>query len=92
MDAALAASYEGKKQPSGTYFIDTVLANASKIHEGKEMSEVIRLMVDICGGYVADLPSDKDLANPEVGHLLKEISKGQKRSTGRKPDQNVPIG
>jgi 4-hydroxybutyryl-CoA dehydratase/vinylacetyl-CoA-Delta-isomerase len=75
---SLASSYEGKKQPSGTYFIDTVLANASKIHEGKEMAEAIRLMVDICGGYVADLPSDKDLANPEVGHFLKKYLKGKK--------------
>ena len=73
-----SASYEGKKQPSGTYFIDTVLANASKIHEGKEMAEAIRLMVDISGGYVADLPSDKDLDNPEVGHLLKKYLKGNK--------------
>lgn len=72
----LAASYEGKKQPSGTYYIDTVLANASKIHEGKEMSEAIRLMVDVSGGFVSDLPSDKDLENPEVGPLLKKYLKG----------------
>ena len=75
---SLAASYEGGKEPSGTYFIDTVLANASKIHEGKEMSEATRLMVDICGGYVADLPSERDLANPKVGHLLKKYLKGKK--------------
>lgn len=74
---SLAASYEGGKQPSGTYFIDTVLANASKIHEGKEMAESIRLMVDVCGGYVADLPSDKDLENSEVGHLIKKYMKGK---------------
>jgi 4-hydroxybutyryl-CoA dehydratase/vinylacetyl-CoA-Delta-isomerase len=72
----LASSYEGKKQPSGTYFIDTVLANASKIHEGRELSEAIRLMVDVCGGYVADLPSDKDFDNPEIGGLLKKYMKG----------------
>lgn len=72
----LASSYEGKKQPSGTYFIDTVLANASKIHEGRELSEAIRLMVDVCGGYVADLPSDKDFENPEIGALLKKYMKG----------------
>ncbi len=71
----LAASYEGKKQPSGTYYIDTVLANASKIHEGKELAEAIRLMVDICGGFVADLPSDKDFQNPEIGGLLKKYLK-----------------
>ena len=74
---SLAASYEGGKQPSGTFFIDTVLANASKIHEGKEMAEATRLMVDVCGGYVADLPSDKDLENSEIGHLIRKYMKGK---------------
>ena len=73
---SLAASYEGNKQPSGTYFIDTDLANASKIHEGKEMAEATRLMVDICGGFVADLPSDRDFENPEIGDLIKKYLKG----------------
>jgi 4-hydroxybutyryl-CoA dehydratase/vinylacetyl-CoA-Delta-isomerase len=72
----LASSYEGKKQPSGAYFIDTVLANASKIHEGKELAEAIRLMIDACGGFVADLPSDRDFNNPEIGGLLKKYLKG----------------
>ncbi|MFH0974187.1 MAG: 4-hydroxyphenylacetate 3-hydroxylase N-terminal domain-containing protein [Spirochaetota bacterium] len=72
----LASSYEGKKQPSGNYFIDTVLANASKIHEGKEMAEATRLMIDVCGGFVADMPSDRDFENPEVGELLKKYMKG----------------
>ncbi|MBM4306932.1 MAG: 4-hydroxybutyryl-CoA dehydratase [Deltaproteobacteria bacterium] len=73
---SLAASYEGKKEPSGTYFIDPVLANASKIHEGKEMAEATRLMIDIAGGFVADLPSDRDFENPEIGELLKKYLKG----------------
>ena len=72
----LASSYEGQKQPSGTYFIDTVLANASKIHEGKEMAEATRLMIDVCGGFVADMPSDKDINNPEISDLLKKYLKG----------------
>jgi 4-hydroxybutyryl-CoA dehydratase/vinylacetyl-CoA-Delta-isomerase len=78
----LAASYEGRKEPSGNYFIDTALANASKIHEGKEMAEAIRLMVDICGGFVSDLPSDRDLENPEIGPLIKKYLKGA---------QDVPV-
>jgi 4-hydroxybutyryl-CoA dehydratase/vinylacetyl-CoA-Delta-isomerase len=41
------------------------------------MAEATRLMVDICGGYVADLPSDKDLENPEVGNLIKKYLKGR---------------
>lgn len=72
----IASSYEGKKEPSGTYFIDTVLANASKMHEGKEMAEATRLMIDVCGGFVADLPSDRDFDNPEIGPLLKKYLKG----------------
>jgi 4-hydroxybutyryl-CoA dehydratase/vinylacetyl-CoA-Delta-isomerase len=79
---SLAASYEGQKQPSGTYFIDTVLANASKIHEGREMAEATRLMVDICGGYVADLPSDRDVENPDIGHLVRKYLKGK---------QDIPV-
>ncbi len=77
----IAASYEGKKQPSGNYFIDTVLANASKIHEGKEMAEATRLMVDIAGGYVADLPSDRDFENDEIGSLLKKYLRGAENTS-----------
>lgn len=73
---SLAASYEGRRTPSGTYFIDPVLANASKIHEGKEMAEATRLMIDIAGGFVADLPSDRDFDHPDVGPLLKKYLKG----------------
>ena len=72
----LAASYEGKEQASGAYFIDTVLANASKIHEGKEMAEATRLMIDVCGGFIADMPSDRDFDNPEIGALVKKYMKG----------------
>ncbi len=73
---SLASSYEGKREPSGTYFIDSVLANASKIHEGREMAEVGRILTDIAGGYVADLPSDKDFKIPQVGPLLEKYLKG----------------
>jgi 4-hydroxybutyryl-CoA dehydratase/vinylacetyl-CoA-Delta-isomerase len=73
---SLAASYEGKRTPSGTYFIDPVLANASKIHEGREMAEATRLMIDVAGGFVSDLPSDTDFENPDIGPLLKKYLKG----------------
>lgn len=78
---SIAASYEGQKQPSGTYFIDPVLANASKIHEGIELAEASRLMVDIAGGFVCDLPSDKDFANPEIGPLVKKYMQGAKNTS-----------
>jgi 4-hydroxybutyryl-CoA dehydratase/vinylacetyl-CoA-Delta-isomerase len=40
------------------------------------MAEVGRLLVDVAGGYVADLPSDRDLKNPEIGPLLQKYLKG----------------
>jgi 4-hydroxybutyryl-CoA dehydratase/vinylacetyl-CoA-Delta-isomerase len=33
-------------------------------------------MIDMAGGFVADLPSDRDLENPEVGPLVKKYRKG----------------
>ncbi|RJX30116.1 MAG: 4-hydroxybutyryl-CoA dehydratase [Desulfarculus sp.] len=85
---SLAASYEGHQEPSGVWFIDTVLANASKIHEGKEMAEAIRLMIDIAGGYVADLPSERDFSNEAVGPLLKKYLAGAK---GVDPDKRIKM-
>ncbi len=72
----LAASIEGRESDSGIYLIDSVLANTSKLYEGKEYHEVIRLLVDIAGGLVADLPSEKDLRSPEIGHFVEKYLKG----------------
>jgi len=72
----LAASVEGRESDSGIYLLDSVLANTSKLYEGKEYHEVIRLLVDIAGGLVADLPSEKDLHSPEIGHFVEKYLKG----------------
>jgi 4-hydroxybutyryl-CoA dehydratase / vinylacetyl-CoA-Delta-isomerase len=73
---SVAASVESVKTESGIYTVDPVLANTSKLYEGKELHEVIRMMVEIAGGMVADIPSDKDFANPEIGPLLDKYLKG----------------
>jgi 4-hydroxybutyryl-CoA dehydratase / vinylacetyl-CoA-Delta-isomerase len=73
---SIAASVESKKTPSGIYNVDPVLSNTSKLYEGKELAEVIRMMVEIAGGMTTDLPSDKDFANPEIGPLLTKYLKG----------------
>jgi len=72
----LAASVEAERSDSGIYLVDSVLANTSKLYEGKEHHEVIRLLVEIAGGLVADLPSEKDLQNPEIGHFIEKYLKG----------------
>lgn len=38
--------------------------------------ESIRLMIEIAGGLVSNMPSEKDLMNPESGDLLRKYLKG----------------
>jgi len=73
---SIAASVEAEETPSGIYAVDPVLSNVSKLYEGKELQEVIRMMIEIAGGMVADIPSDKDFNNPEIGPLLVKYLKG----------------
>ena len=73
---SIAASVEAKPTESGIYMVDPVLSNISKLYEGKELHEVIRLMIEIAGGMVADIPSEKDLENPEIGPLIQKYIKG----------------
>jgi len=72
----LAASVEAIKSESGVYLVDGVLANTSKLYEGKEYHEVIRLLVEIAGGLVTDIPSEKDLRNPEIGPFVDKYLRG----------------
>jgi 4-hydroxybutyryl-CoA dehydratase/vinylacetyl-CoA-Delta-isomerase len=73
---SIAASVESKPTPSGIYAVDPVLSNISKLYEGKELAEVVRMMIEIAGGMVTDVPSDKDFENPEIGPLLEKYLKG----------------
>ncbi|MBN1367269.1 MAG: hypothetical protein JW967_05040 [Dehalococcoidales bacterium] len=73
---SIAASVESTETPSGIYTVDPVLSNTSKLFEGKDLAEVIRMMIEIAGGMTTDLPSDKDFANPEIGPLLTKYLKG----------------
>jgi 4-hydroxybutyryl-CoA dehydratase/vinylacetyl-CoA-Delta-isomerase len=73
---SIAASVEAEPTESGIYMVDPVLSNTSKLYEGKELHEAIRLMIEIAGGMVADLPSEKDMENPDIGPMLKKYLKG----------------
>lgn len=72
----LACSYEGQRLPSGTYFVNPLLANATKQNVTRFPFEMARLAMDIAGGLVATLPSEKDLKHPEVGKYVEKYLKG----------------
>ena len=66
----IACSAEGKPAASGTYLIDPLLANVCKLNVTRFPYEMARLAQDIAGGLLVTLPSERDLAHPEVGPYL----------------------
>jgi 4-hydroxybutyryl-CoA dehydratase/vinylacetyl-CoA-Delta-isomerase len=73
---SIAAAVEARPTPSGIWEVDPLLSNVSKLYEGKELHEVLRMMIEIAGGGATDLPSDKDFANPDIGPMLTKYLKG----------------
>jgi 4-hydroxybutyryl-CoA dehydratase/vinylacetyl-CoA-Delta-isomerase len=72
----LASSYEGKPSPSGTYMIDVLLANVTKLNVTRFPYEIARLAHDVAGGLLGTMPSEKDFDQPEIGPLLKKYLVG----------------
>jgi len=73
----LACSYEGYKTPSGAYHINPLLANVVKLNITRMVYEWMRIAQDIAGGKIITLPSELDLAHPEVGKLVEECFYGK---------------
>jgi 4-hydroxybutyryl-CoA dehydratase/vinylacetyl-CoA-Delta-isomerase len=72
----LACSAEGQPTASGTYLIDSLLANVCKLNVTRFPYEIARLAQDIAGGLLVTLPSEKDFLHPEVGPLLERYLRG----------------
>jgi 4-hydroxybutyryl-CoA dehydratase/vinylacetyl-CoA-Delta-isomerase len=73
---SLACSYEGYKLASGTYYVDPLLANIVKQNVTRFPFEMARLALDIAGGIVGTLPSEKDFRHPELQNYLNKYLKG----------------
>jgi 4-hydroxybutyryl-CoA dehydratase/vinylacetyl-CoA-Delta-isomerase len=75
MCCSLACAYEGRKEPSGTYFVNTLWANVSKLNVTRFPYEIARLAQDIAGGALVTMPSEKDLKNPKIGKYVAKYLK-----------------
>lgn len=73
----LACSYEGYKLPSGTYFVNPLLANIVKHNVTRFPFEMARLAMDIAGGIVGTMPSEKDFKHPKLGKYIDKYLKGK---------------
>nr|WP_321403019.1 4-hydroxyphenylacetate 3-hydroxylase family protein [uncultured Desulfobacter sp.] len=73
---SVACAAQGHKEPSGTYLVDTLLANVCKQNVTRFPYEIARLAQDIAGGLMVTLPSEEDLRSKEVGPLMEKYFKG----------------
>ncbi len=73
----IACAAEGRREPSGTWMVDTLLANVHKQNITRFPYEIARLAQDIAGGLLVTLPSEKDLKAPEKGRWLEKYCAGK---------------
>jgi 4-hydroxybutyryl-CoA dehydratase/vinylacetyl-CoA-Delta-isomerase len=69
---SLACAQEGSKQSSGTYLVNTLLANVCKQNVTRFPYEIARLAQDIAGGLMVTCPSEDDLRSPEIGKWVEK--------------------
>lgn len=67
---ALACSYHCSSLECGVAYVDPLLANSSKLNTARYYPEVTKLAQDIAGGFVATMPSEKELENPRVRDFI----------------------
>ena len=73
----IACAAEGRREPSGTYLVDTLLANVHKQNVTRFPYEIARLAQDIAGGLMVTLPSEADLHAPETGKWMQKYFRGR---------------
>jgi len=73
----IACAAEGHREPSGTYYVDPLLANVHKQNVTRFPYEIARLAQDIAGGLMVTLPSEADLRSAEVGKWMEKYFAGK---------------
>jgi 4-hydroxybutyryl-CoA dehydratase/vinylacetyl-CoA-Delta-isomerase len=71
----IACASEGHKEPSGTYSVNTLLANVHKQNVTRFPYEISRLAQDIAGGLMVTMPSEKDFRSPETAKWVEKYFK-----------------
>ena len=71
----IACASEGHKEPSGTYSVNTLLANVHKQNVTRFPYELSRLAQDIAGGLMVTMPNNRDFKSPETGKWLEKYYK-----------------
>lgn len=72
----IACASEGQEEASGTYSVNTLLANVHKHNVTRFPYEIARLAQDIAGGLMVTMPSERDFRSPETGKWLEKYLRG----------------
>jgi 4-hydroxybutyryl-CoA dehydratase/vinylacetyl-CoA-Delta-isomerase len=72
----LATAVEGEKTEAGTYFISELLGNVCKLNVAELPFAMMKNAVDICGGILGTMVSEKDLQSPEIGKYVEKYLQG----------------
>jgi 4-hydroxybutyryl-CoA dehydratase/vinylacetyl-CoA-Delta-isomerase len=74
---ALGAAVNGSPTPSGAWFPDALLANAALLSSKRVFHEAANLTVDIAGGLVSTMPSERDFKHPQTGKWIDKYLRGK---------------
>jgi 4-hydroxybutyryl-CoA dehydratase/vinylacetyl-CoA-Delta-isomerase len=70
--SAIGASAMGYELPCGSYMVEPMMANTVKQNITRNVYQIGRLSHDLAGGFLATMPDEKALENPEIGDLIRK--------------------
>jgi len=70
MSCSLACSYKGHQEPSGTYAVNSLLANVCKLNVTRFPYDLARMAQEIAGGVMVTMPSEKDWLDPRTKQYI----------------------
>ncbi len=70
--SAIGASAMGYALPCGSFMVDPMMANTVKQNITRNVYQIGRLSHDLAGGFLATMPDEKALENPEIGDLVRK--------------------
>ena len=73
---ALACASFGKPVSNGAYLPDPLLTNVAKLQSTRNYYELVKIAIDLCGGLIVSVPSEKDCKNPETGKWIDKYFRG----------------
>jgi len=73
---SLACAYEGSREACGTYYVNSLMANITKLHVTRTPYELAKLAQEIAGGALVTVPSERDFRDPKIGKYVAKYLQG----------------